>query len=88
MPANAVPEELVTLTTSGDASAVPTSPTCPLPLTMVMFDGEFEPVPVESDPPHAAASAATPAMNKETARDRPTNMELPLPRVRDIVPTR
>jgi hypothetical protein len=34
-------------------------------------------VPVESDPPHAAASATTPAMNKETARDRPTNMELP-----------
>jgi hypothetical protein len=44
---------------------------------MVMFDGEFEPVPVESDPPHAVATPTTPATNKETARDRPTSMELP-----------
>ena len=77
MPANAVPEELVTLTTSGNPSGVPTSPTCPFPLTMVMADGEFEPVPVESDPPHAAARTAMPTVNKEAARDRPTNMELP-----------
>jgi hypothetical protein len=63
------------------------SPTCPLPLTMLMFDAEFEPVPVESDP-HAVATPTTPATNKETARDRPTSMELPLPRVRDLVPTR
>jgi hypothetical protein len=77
IPVTGEPSDADTFTTSGSDNAVPTSPTCPFPPTIVRLAG----VPllvllVVSDP---QAAPQRPAANTKTARVLLTNIEFFLP---------
>jgi hypothetical protein len=73
------PVLVATLTASGDCSAEPTIPVCPLPDTMTTLDGApLPPAPVTSDPPHAAAhNTANTETTDHAARLRGACMQPP-----------